>query len=87
MEQQEVGLDKRFDNTNPKKKVLKDIQIKDGAHLNNKMAHVDIINNNLVLTIDFESNNRFAIVEYLQLAGISIEDIVKHELVDPIDEK
>ena len=50
------------------KKTLEDIQIIDGKRLNDKMAHIEIENHNLIITIDFETNDRFAIVEYLQLA-------------------
>jgi len=84
MTKQEVGLDHRFDNTGDKK-TLKDIQIIDGKVLDDKMAHVEIVNNNLVLTIDFEHNNRFAISEYLALAGFGIEEVVRDNLIDPID--
>jgi len=50
-------------------KILKDIQVMNPSGLKNLMAHVKIVNNNLVLEFDFDSNGRFALSSYLQLKG------------------
>lgn len=50
-------------------KVLEDFQMIKGETLNDKMVHADIINNNLVLTIDFD-NPRIAALQFLQLKGV-----------------
>jgi len=53
-------------------KELEDFQMKNGDTLNNKMIHADIVDGDLVLTIDFE-NPRFAALQYLQLQGINFD--------------
>ena len=49
-------------------KILKDGQIKSTESLLNKIAHFEIKDNDLVITIDFE-NERFAALQFLQLIG------------------
>ena len=55
---------------------LPDIQIKDPSCLKNKLAHLDVVNDNLVITIDFDSG-QFAIATGLQLQGLRIDNALK----------
>ena len=52
---------------------LPDITIKNPSSLEHKVAHLDIVNDNLVITIDFETA-QFAIWEALQLGGKDCHD-------------
>jgi len=47
-------------------KTLKDIQIRNPSGLKNLMAHVKVVDNNLILEFDFD-HGRFALSAYLQL--------------------
>ena len=85
IEDQEVGVKARgFEGLSKYVIVLKDIQAKNGGVLNDSMLHAKIVDNNLVLEIDFESNPRFAIVSYLQLAGYDLKVIVDEGLVERV---
>jgi len=57
--------------------------MKHGESLDNKMIHADIIDNDLVLVIDFD-NPRIAAMQYLQLTGKHIGDKDFKELIDMI---
>jgi len=67
-------------------KALEDFQMMKPDSLKNKMIHADIVDGDLVLTIDFE-NPRFAALQYLQLQGIDFDskhaDAIKN-LIDMI---
>ena len=52
---------------------LEDTTIRDPSCLKDKVAHLDIVNDNLVITIDFQTA-QFAIWEALQLGGKDCHD-------------
>ena len=62
-------------------KILPDIQIMNPSSLKNLMAHAQIIDNDLVITIDFDSL-RFAVSQYLQLAGQKFASAEFKKLLD-----
>ncbi len=49
-------------------KRLEDIQIKDPSGIKNLMAHAKVVDNNLIIELDFDGG-RFALSTYLQLKG------------------
>lgn len=55
---------------------LPDIQIKDPSCLKNKLVHLDVENDNLIITVDFDSG-QFAIATALQLQGLRIDNALK----------
>jgi len=59
--------------------VLKDIMINDPESLKGKMAHVEIIDGDLVITIDFQQP-RIAAMQYLQLKGHKWHDKMKEKI-------
>lgn len=84
IEDQEVGVKARGIVANKLEVILKDIQVKSGDGIKGSMIHAKIVDNNLVLEIDYETNERFAIVTYLQLAGYDLKVIVDEGLVDKV---
>ena len=48
---------------------LNDIQIRSPESLKNLMAHAKVVDNDLVISLDFD-NPRFALAQFLQLAGV-----------------
>ena len=64
-------------------KPLDDFQMKNGDTLNNKMIIADIVDNDLVLKIQFD-NPRIAVMQYLQLAGYDMADKNIKEMIDMI---
>jgi len=55
---------------------LPDIQIKDPSCLKNKVVHIDIENDNLIITVDFNAG-QFAIATAIQLQGLKIDNALK----------
>jgi len=64
-------------------KTLKDFQMKNGKSLNDKMIHAEIIDDSLVLIIDFD-NPRISALQYLELQGKNIGDPEVKKLIDMI---
>ena len=65
-------------------KTLEDFQMKNGKTLNNKMIHADIVDNKLVLTIDFD-NPRISALQYLLHQGIDFSSETAEAIKNLID--
>jgi len=65
-------------------KVLKDIQVKNGASLDNKMIKARIVDNDLVIVVEFD-NARISALQYLELRGVHLKNIGGEELKNLID--
>lgn len=82
---QEVGVKARgFEGLNKYVIVLKDIQVKDKGAMHSQMLHAKIVDNNLVLELDYGENPRLAILSYLQLAGYDMKVIAAEKLIDKV---
>lgn len=55
---------------------LPDIRIKNAETLNGNFVHLDLINNNLTITIDFDSP-QFSFITILQLLGMDTHQAFK----------